>query len=125
MQDEISERPGLKHRTVTPRLLARKNPSLLSQHGDHSVHITSPDKVRKTTRIISGHAMAIRDFKKTKTGKVAKLNDHAITKKEFGENDNNGRDSMQWHNREKDWYNAERRFIFAAPTKAARTKWIR
>jgi len=37
--------------------------------------------------------------------------------KEFGENDNNGKDSMQWNNREKDWYNAERRFIFAAPNR--------
>lgn len=47
-----------------------------------------------------------------------------ITKKEFGQNDNNGQDSMQWHNREKDWYNAERRFIFAAPNKSMRSKWI-
>ena len=48
----------------------------------------------------------------------------AIVRKEFGQNDNNGRDSMQWHNREKDWYNAERRFIFAAPNKSMRSKWI-
>ena len=37
--------------------------------------------------------------------------------KEFGHGDRNGKDSMTWAVREKDWYNAERRFIFAAPTK--------
>ena len=31
---------------------------------------------------------------------------------------------MQWHNREKDWYNAERRFIFSTPNKKMLTKWI-
>ena len=31
---------------------------------------------------------------------------------------------MMWKNREKDWYNAERRFIFAASTKDARNEWI-
>ena len=30
-----------------------------------------------------------------------------------------------WRNREKDWYNAERRFIFATNTKALRKEWIR
>jgi hypothetical protein len=48
----------------------------------------------------------------------------AITLKEFGKEDNNGLDSMQWHNREKDWYNAERRFIFAAPSAQMKAKWI-
>ena len=31
---------------------------------------------------------------------------------------------MTWHNREKDWYNAERRFIFAAPNERQRSKWL-
>ena len=31
---------------------------------------------------------------------------------------------MTWQNREKDWYNAERRFIFAAPNLRQRDKWI-
>ena len=31
---------------------------------------------------------------------------------------------MTWHNREKDWYNAERRFIFAAPNDKQRIKWM-
>ena len=32
---------------------------------------------------------------------------------------------MQWRNREKDWYNAERRFIFASPSSQMKTKWIK
>ena len=47
-----------------------------------------------------------------------------ILAKEFGQEDNNGQDSMTWQNREKDWYNAERRFIFAAPNLRQRDKWI-
>ena len=48
-----------------------------------------------------------------------------ITKKEFGQDDKNGRESATWKNREKDWYNAERRFIFATNTKAERKEWIK
>ena len=32
---------------------------------------------------------------------------------------------MTWHNREKDWYNAERRFIFSVPSKRERDQWIK
>ena len=31
---------------------------------------------------------------------------------------------MMWKNREKDWYNAERRFIFATQARAKRIEWI-
>ena len=31
---------------------------------------------------------------------------------------------MQWKNREKDWYNAERRFIFATKTEQQRQRWL-
>lgn len=48
-----------------------------------------------------------------------------ITKKEFGKDDNKGREACTWRNREKDWYNAERRFIFAAVSREARDKWIK
>lgn len=69
--------------------------------------------------------MAIRDLNKKKIeGKHAKLHDSSITQKEFGKDDNNGQDSMQWHNREKDWYNAERRFIFSSPDPKMLKKWI-
>lgn len=34
--------------------------------------------------------------------------------KEFGADDRDGKDSQTWRNREVDWYNAERRFIFSA-----------
>ena len=53
------------------------------------------DKHTKTTKIIGGHGMAIRDFCKTsRKGEYAKLNDHSVTMKEFGQHDNNGLDSM-------------------------------
>ena len=32
---------------------------------------------------------------------------------------------MQWLNRQKDWYNAERRFIFAAPNDKLKHQWIK
>ena len=57
--------------------------------------------------------MSIRDKRK---GAILEhhVRDQNITTKEFGEEDNNGKDSVMWKNREKDWYNAERRFVFAA-----------
>jgi hypothetical protein len=32
---------------------------------------------------------------------------------------------MKMSNRQIDWYNAERRFIFACPTEAEKTKWMK
>jgi len=50
-----------------------------------------------------------------------------ITNKDFGEKkgekDWKGK-STTWQNREIDWYNAERRFIFATKNKKQRDKWI-
>ena len=48
----------------------------------------------------------------------------AFIEKEFGKGDNNGKDAATWKNREKDWYNAERRFIFAAKTRKERDMWL-
>ena len=48
----------------------------------------------------------------------------AITKKEFGQNDGGGKDSMTVSNRQIDWYNAERRFIYACPTEGEKNKWM-
>ena len=53
-----------------------------------------------------------------------KLFSEEIVSKEFGANDNEGHDAAQWKNREKDWYNAERRFIFATKTAKKRDAWI-
>ena len=66
--------------------------------------------------------MAIRDNKKGK--EEHKLHNIDITAKEFGADDNNGKDAAMWKNREKDWYNAERRFIFATHKKVERKNWI-
>ena len=51
----------------------------------------SPDKPHvKTTKILGGHGMAVRDLIKSKSGQHHKLNDQGITSKEFGQQDNNG-----------------------------------
>ena len=58
--------------------------------------------------------MAIRD-KRRGTVLEHHIYDHQITDKDFGKEDNEGKDAILWKNRMKDWYNAERRFVFAAP----------
>ena len=79
--------------------------------------------IRKT-KVVTGHAMAIRD--NNKGGKLRhKLEDKHITKKEFGADDNDGQEAQTWKNREKDWYNAERRFIFATNDKQKTQVWIK
>ena len=45
--------------------------------------------------------------------------------KDFGKDDNNGKEAATWKNREKDWYNAERRFIFATKTRKERDVWLK
>ena len=57
-------------------------------------------------KVVGGHGIAVRD---TKRGRI----NREVTSKEFGEGDKEGKESIMWKNREKDWYNAERRFIFA------------
>ena len=72
----------------------------------------------KTTKIVAGHAMAVRD-KKREDSKEDKLYSQDITQKEFG-----GAKNASWKNREMDWYNAERRFIFATHTATLRDEWV-
>ena len=45
-----------------------------------------------------------------------------ITQKEFGTM--TGEHANTWTNRERDWYNAERRFVFAARTAKERDWWV-
>lgn len=79
--------------------------------------------------------MAIRDLN-IGTMKEHKLESHGkakvminsfldIVEKEFGKDDKQGVEAQTWKNREKDWYNAERRFIFAAKDPQTRDKWIK
>ena len=67
--------------------------------------------------------MSVRDNRRGMF-KDHKLFSSEIVEKEFGEDDNEGHDAALWKNREKDWYNAERRFIFAAKGPKTRDKWI-
>ena len=46
-----------------------------------------------------------------------------ITQKEFGAIEKGGHPNT-WTNRERDWYNAERRFVFAARTAKERNWWV-
>lgn len=48
----------------------------------------------------------------------------AITSKEFGKGDGDGKQSMTTTNRQIDWYNAERRFIFACLTAKEKNRWM-
>lgn len=48
----------------------------------------------------------------------------AITSKEFGKDDGDGKWSMTTTNRQIDWYNAERRFIFACLTAKQKNRWM-
>ena len=67
--------------------------------------------------------MAVRDNRRG-AYKDHKLYSGEICSKEFGADDNEGHDAMIWKNRERDWYNAERRFIFATKFPKRRNKWI-
>ena len=78
---------------------------------------------KRKTKVIAGHAMAVRDNRRG-TYKDHKLYSGEIVSKEFGADDNEGHDAMLWKNRERDWYNAERRFIFATKNPKRRNKWI-
>ena len=74
----------------------------------------------KHQKVDSSHLMAV--YCSTKGGLKAS---DTITSKDFGKGDNNGKDAATWKNREKDWYNAERRFIFATKTKKERDVWLK
>ena len=77
----------------------------------------------KRTKVITGHAIAVRDDF-TGSQRDHRLYNTKITEKEFGADDKDGREAVQWKNRVKDWYNAERRFIFATKTEQQRQRWL-
>ena len=80
---------------------------------------------------MGGHAMAIRDsvpkgsVLKRSSSMASQVSSSEILDKEFGKNDNQGAESQTWRNREIDWYNAERRFLFSAPTRAEAEHWFK
>lgn len=69
---------------------------------------------QKVTRIVQGHLSTIRDSNKGQT-RTSYLEDQSITKKEFGHtaSKQNKGNANSWSNRQIDWYNSERRMIFA------------
>ena len=73
-----------KHKTTAGTFLMPYNDGSSSK-GNLSAR-RSPDGSihKKTTKILGGHAMSIRDLTKSKLGRLHKLNDRGITGKEFG-----------------------------------------
>ena len=69
--------------------------------------------------------MPIRDLDEGNM-KICHLEDKTVTNKEFGDvRSTKLRTSlMTWSNRENEWYNSERRMIFACASDADRKKWI-
>ena len=55
---------------------------------------------------------------------VALINNEAITEKEFGKGDEDGKTSKTLTNQERDNYNKERRFIFACESKKEMDSWV-
>ena len=55
------------------------------------------------------------------------LEDQKIIEKEFGKAEpavNGVQCTYTWTNRQNEWYNAERRFIFSCKSEQERTKWM-
>lgn len=64
--------------------------------------------------------------KKSDLGKTSNVGHGMLARggereKDFGTKD--GKGDATWKNRAMDWYNAERRFIFSAPTEKESRKW--
>ena len=104
------------------RISGMRSMSQRSYRSPGRIPLEKIKEAKKKTKIVPGHAMAIRDDRRGKQ-KDHKLYDGKITHKEFGEDDNEGHDAAQWKNRAKDWYNAERRFIFATKGPKTLNKW--
>ena len=88
-------------------------------------HVVDHDRVN---RIVQGHLMPVRDANLGEQ-KQAYLEDQGIIEKDFGVK----RDSLRfiktnvsaWTSRSQDWYNSERRIIFATTSEAQRDQWIK
>ena len=63
--------------------------------------------------------MSIRDSVESKD-RAHLLNSKALQDKQFG----TAKNEQTWSNREADWYNAERRLIFACESKEEALRWM-
>ena len=88
-----------------------------------AVRTSEPRNHTKRTKVIVGHAIAVRDDI-AGSQRDHRLYNKKIIEKEFGADDKDGKEAVQWKNRVKDWYNAERRFIFATKTEHQRQRWL-
>ena len=69
--------------------------------------------------------MPIRDLNKGVT-RAHYLEDQDIVSKEFGRStlSTGVQQTFTWSNRQNEWYNSERRFIFACKNEQERKKWM-
>ena len=77
--------------------------------------------------MVKGHLIAVRDSNQG-TARKHHLEDQSILQKKFGDYVEQGKKSVsavKWSTRNVDWYNSERRFIFACKSKEQRKKWMR
>jgi len=81
---------------------------------------------KKVNRIVQGHLVTVRDSNKSiRSGELIK--DKDITAKEFGKKVNEkllltGNNATSWTNRSLDWFNSERRLIFAVDPESSAFK---
>lgn len=95
----------------------------------HSKALISHSPASRQNRIVQGHLIAVRD---TDVGmqKHAYLEDQSIINRNFGEKRpdmvmNSLNKVAAWTTRACDWYNSERRIIFACKSEKQRKKWIK
>lgn len=85
----------------------------------------------KITRVVEGHLMPIRDTSRHRL-ETNFLEHASLMEKKFGEDMHDSdfnlehiRPTNSWSKREIDWFNAERRFIFACSSDQERSFWIK
>jgi len=101
------------------------------QRRHHFSPIRKTMQTPKITRIVEGHLMPFRDTSGSRKKRTGFIENEVLLKKEFGEdiNTKNFRMTMirpksSWSKREVDWFNAERRFVFACYNEKERKYWI-
>ncbi|CDW87864.1 UNKNOWN [Stylonychia lemnae] len=82
----------------------------------------------KVNRIVKGHLMAIRDYNLGDQKKTY-LEDFSMLEKNFGDRKRNINidfitNASSWTNRAIDWYNSERRLVFATTSEEQREAWM-
>lgn len=85
----------------------------------------------RITRIVEGHLMPFRDTSGSRKKRSGFVENEQLLRKEFGQDISTGNFKMSaiksknsWSKRELDWFNAERRFVFACYNEHERQYWL-